>query len=506
MASTTAPTTPNRVPQDLPDYIPAYHVEEHDPELSLPPGVDGSDPLALFDLFFPQHILQQLAANTNKYAADRRAKKATKKKKQRAWEETTAAELRVYFGILIYMGIHPGEQETAEYWSTADGDPLYLEITRHMSRVRFEQLQRYFHISAPVDQKIMVFEKLEPLSSHLKRTSQQLWKAGTHVAVDESMTSFTGRSSSTVKMPNKPILEGFKIWVLGQGGYVIDWIFHAKTKGPISLDQKFTKDFSNTQAAVLTLLAQLQKEQGKSYMVWLDNLFTSARLFERLVDEGYGAAGTARVGKTSGIHEDLAALKLDKKRSRIWGEIHGRIGETSPRVLQISWEDSATVLIMTTVYTGKESIIRKRKKPSNTSSNARVVRVVFDDHTELELPIPLVVDHYNYYMNAVDIADQLVAAYKTQRTHFKDWKALFYWLFDVALINCYKIAQRAGHWKKQRLFRKQLAKQLIRYRETTKVKTTETVACVLEAEARITAVRFSRKQGQKEAYVWLPYL
>ncbi|KAK5017112.1 hypothetical protein LTR16_002879, partial [Cryomyces antarcticus] len=61
------------------------------------------------------HILQQLAANTNKYAADRRAKKARKKKKQRAWEETTAAELRVYFGILIYMGIHPGEQETAEY-------------------------------------------------------------------------------------------------------------------------------------------------------------------------------------------------------------------------------------------------------------------------------------------------------------------------------------------------------------------------------------------------------
>jgi hypothetical protein len=27
-----------------------------------------------------------------------------------------------------------------------------------------------------------------------------------------------------VKLPNKPIKEGYKVWVLGDGGYVYDWL------------------------------------------------------------------------------------------------------------------------------------------------------------------------------------------------------------------------------------------------------------------------------------------
>ena len=41
------------------------------------------------------------------------------------------------------------------------------------------------------------------------------------------------RSSHTVKMPGKPIGEGYKVWVLGSyGGYIVDWLLHSLALGP----------------------------------------------------------------------------------------------------------------------------------------------------------------------------------------------------------------------------------------------------------------------------------
>lgn len=40
--------------------------------------------------------------------------------------------------------------------------------------------------------------------------------------IDEAMVSYSGRTNHTTKMKNKPIAQGFKIWVLGDNGYVCD--------------------------------------------------------------------------------------------------------------------------------------------------------------------------------------------------------------------------------------------------------------------------------------------
>jgi hypothetical protein len=67
-----------------------------------------------------------------------------------------------------------------------------------------------------------------------------------------------------VNIPSKPTPEGFKIWVLGNEGYILDWLWHAKgnKKGPVDLDTSFTKKegLSKTQAVVLDLLTQRNKE------------------------------------------------------------------------------------------------------------------------------------------------------------------------------------------------------------------------------------------------------
>ena len=60
-----------------------------------------------------------------------------------------------------------------------------------------------------------------------------------------------------INIPSKPTLEGFKIWILTNKGYILDFIWHAKgdKKGLVNLDKFFiNKGFSKTQAVVLDLL------------------------------------------------------------------------------------------------------------------------------------------------------------------------------------------------------------------------------------------------------------
>ena len=62
-----------------------------------------------------------------------------------------------------------------------------------------------------------------------------------------------------MNIPTKPIPEGFKIWVLANQGYVLDWMFYAKGtgKGPYDLDTSFIEDgFTKIEAVVLDLLLQ----------------------------------------------------------------------------------------------------------------------------------------------------------------------------------------------------------------------------------------------------------
>ena len=112
-----------------------------------------------------------------------------------------------------------------------------------------------------------------------------------------------GRAKEIVNIPSKPTPEGFKIWLLANAGYVLDWLFHAKGNdlGPVDLDDYWTDNlgFSKTQAVVRDLVTQQGILGGFQHIIWLDNLFTSARLLRQLKQEGFGAAGTVRTSKTA---------------------------------------------------------------------------------------------------------------------------------------------------------------------------------------------------------------
>ena len=414
----------------------------------LPSLIDPASPYDIFSLFFDEECLQTLTNHTNKYAELSAPKEG---RFCRPWYPTTLKELRAYIATWIWMGLHQ-DIPIVSFWNQDPrGWSEHKEISNHISKNRWQQLDRFFHVSEPyLNGPIETpFNKLEPLSSDLRLKFRLYWQAGTHLAVDETIQRFMGRAQEIVNIPSKPTPEGFKIWVLANQGYVLDWMYHAKGDrlGPVDLDDFWTEDrgFSKTQAVVLDLVSQEGVRNDNYHIIWLDNLFTSASLLTELKKEGFGGAGTVRISKTAreedeeisgttkqrqrakkeqnrGIDRCLSELKLRHTLQVPWGTDYAMVSKDK-EVFQVAWKDQAMVLFMSTVSNGTTRIVRQRRRPARTATNARTSRMVFGDAVVKDLAIPNYIDMYNHFMNGVDLADQLRSYYNTQKISFQNMEA-----------------------------------------------------------------------------------
>jgi Transposase IS4 len=130
------------------------------------------------------------------------------------------------------------------------------------------------------------------------------------------------------------------------------------------------------------------------------------------------------------------------------------------------WQDNNAVLGLTTAHCLKDDTIeRLRKRPSPTSTNARIVRPVFGDLPFKWLHIPRAIDDYNHYMNGVDRSNQLRKNLTVHRAYERRvWRPLWYYILDVCAVNGYLIWKgNTGDRAKrgQRRFRGPLIKALL---------------------------------------------
>jgi hypothetical protein len=64
---------------------------------------------------------------------------------------------------------------------------------------------------------------------------------------------------------------------------------------------------------------------------------------------------------------------------------------------------------MTTGHIPTKEITRNRKRPKKTFINSTIIREVFNKQHRKELEIPIFIDYYNYYINLINVANQLRA-------------------------------------------------------------------------------------------------
>ena len=95
----------------------------------------------------------------------------------------------------------------------------------------FKQIKRYFHVSTPTDKPIDWYMKLSLLFEHLRTQFKAFCVPSQNVSVNKMMKAFTGRLAHTVKMPNKPVSKGYKMWALADHGYVWHFLWHSYVEG-----------------------------------------------------------------------------------------------------------------------------------------------------------------------------------------------------------------------------------------------------------------------------------
>ena len=232
------------------------------------------------------------------------------------------------------------------------------------------------------------------------------------------------------------------------------------------------------------MLERVQRTNGGSYVVWLDNLFTTQRLLSFLRDRGIGAAGTARTN--SNIDYRLAKLKelLSTVDKIPWGQLYCAVSEDK-KVIEFGWKDHGLVLFMSTVSNGKGMVNRRRRRPRTTATSAKATRAVFGNRVVIILPIPDFINLYNHCINGVNKADQLRSYYFTQRIHRKGWKALWHFLLNIAITNSYKLYLHAPNHRDahhdHKHFRKALVTALLRSAERTYIKPSFNTAPLIKA-------------------------
>lgn len=92
------------------------------------------------------------------------------------------------------------------------------------------------------------------------------------------MIRFCGRSAHTVKMKNKPIKQGYKVFALCSHGYTYAFLWYSLSHGTANLVKL---DHLIPTASAVYQLARLLPEKHCWNLV-LDNYFTSIPLFEQL--------------------------------------------------------------------------------------------------------------------------------------------------------------------------------------------------------------------------------
>lgn len=130
-------------------------------------------------------------------------------------------------------------------------------------------------------------------------------------------------------------------------------------------------------------------------------------------------------------------MKASKGAQPTWNTL---AGEVIDEVLALIWMDNNYVLLLTTIYQVKGAenyILRLRRRPGITSTNAKVVRPVFNDIFICMILTPVIINMYNLYMGGVDIADQRRSYWPTQLCVSRNWLPLFFWCLDTAIINAF---------------------------------------------------------------------
>ena len=183
--------------------------------------------------------------------------------------------------------------------------------------------------------------------------------------------------------------------------------------------------------------------RGKAHRVFCDNFFSSPTLFQELLRHDLYACGTVRQNRR-GLPPQIRSTTLERGESMSW---------KNDSLLVIAWQDKRPVHVLSTLsQPGEMETVGRRER----------------DGSLVSVSCPSAILTYTKYMGGVDLGDQLRKYYSVRLKCNKNYKYIFWFIFDVCITNsiilskfCTSPTPTSSNESRLKQFRVQLAKSLI---------------------------------------------
>ena len=281
-----------------------------------------------------------------------------------------------------------------------------------MSQRRFEIIMKFLHFSDAKKQPQrghQDFDKLYKIRGFVEalvHNFQTTYIPEQNLSIDESIIGFKGRLSWIQYLPKKPTKWGMKAWVLAEScsGYTWGWKLYT------GKEESANSDLGLAHRVVLDLLKDLE---GKGYIIYTDNFYSSPLLYADLKSRGFNACGTVR----SNRKKYPLAVKTAKLQK---GE---KVTEHFDGMIAMKWKDKREVNMLSTFH--DDSMVSKRRRTRSAVGGQEVISK------------PAVVEDYNQNMGGVDKSDQFVLYYGFAHRTRKWYRRVFFHMLDLSIVNAY---------------------------------------------------------------------
>ncbi len=358
---------------------------------------------------FDDKFWNNIVAETNRYAIQIIDNSDMAKKSDKTWNPVSCNEMKVYLGLCIIMAQVKKPRIQMNWSKKAIIDTPIFRKT--MPLKRFSQITRFFHFADNNACKIAdKLRKVKPVIKYFNKKFQELYVMEEDIAIDESLMKFKGRLSYKQYNPSKRARYGIKFYKLCESasGYCYNFkIYSGKDKKIIN------------QGASQAIVMELSKPiLNKGHTIYLDNWFSSPKLYLTLVENKTNAVGTVRVNRAN-MPGDLVKSKI-KKGDYMIRSCNG--------ILAIKWMDRREVHFISTKHESIQMTEQNRK------------------NREPILKPKCVID-YNQGMIGIDRHDQILASFPVMRKYLKGYRKIFFYMFDMALFNSYILYHKLNDTK-----------------------------------------------------------
>ncbi|XP_030257616.1 piggyBac transposable element-derived protein 3-like [Sparus aurata] len=338
-----------------------------------------STPLTYFSKFFDEDVFEAIAHQTNLYSCQLIEGSIN----------TNASEIKAFIGMKLMMGVVK-MPAVENYWAT---DTRYDKIADVMPLKRYKCLSRMLHfqdnMSSDSSEDRLV--KVRPVLDHMRGKCMDI-ESENQFSTDEMMVPYKGKKAGSLRqyLRSKPKKWGFKISVrAGVSGFVYDFMVYT---GKSTFDGSTPdKEFGLGGNVVLQLCRTIRNPSN--CVVYFDNFFTSLRLITHL-------------------KESMGLRSLDN----------------DAKLAVVKWADSKTVTLVSSC--------------ASVNPVGQVRRYSKEEKKKISVPCPKIVSEYNTHMGGVDLADTMIALYRTPAKSHRWYLAIFWQMVDIAVNNAWLLHRR----------------------------------------------------------------